>query len=123
MAMAGMAATLTGALWLVPNLGLVGYIAVAVLPPDLRRAGFPLAAAGITAVILSLPQGREILFVVAENGWSGQYRSAFWGGAGLLMLSLWPAGPPPAAFCTSRRTRRRATRRPRPPCCGVGGHD
>src|SRR4051794_15972696 len=88
MAMAGMAAPLTGALWLVPTLVLVGYIAVAVLHPDLRRAGFPLAAAGITAAILSLPQGREILFVVAENGWSGQYRSAFWGGAGLLMLSL-----------------------------------
>ena len=86
--MAGMATALTGALWLVPNLVLVGFIAAAALHPDLRRAGFPLVAAGIAASIFSLPQGREILFVVAENASVGEYRTALWGSAGLLMLSL-----------------------------------
>ena len=81
-------ATLTGALWLLPNLVLVGFIAAAALHPDLRRAGFPLAAAGIAAAILSLPQGREILFVAAENASVEQYRAALWGGGGLLLLSL-----------------------------------
>jgi hypothetical protein len=76
------------ALWLVPNLALVAYLAVAVLHPAVRPAGFPLAAAGLAAAILNLPQGREILFVVAENAAQGSYRPFLWGGAGLLLLSM-----------------------------------